>query len=82
MLFTVVTVEKTAEVTREIDGETKTFDVAYAVCTIELYDRENLLDIFGVEKDAEYKNDGITCGEYAEYMATALSMTVSGIETK
>ena len=82
MLFTVVTVEKTAEVTREIDGETKTFDVAYAVGTIELYDREKLLDIFGVEKDAEYKNYGITCGEYAEYMATALSMTVSGIETK
>lgn len=81
-LFTVVTQEKTAEVTRTVDGEEITYNVTYAVCTIELYDREKLLSVFGVDKDSEYKNFGISCGTYAEYMANALNMTLSGIEKK
>ena len=81
-LFTVVTQEKTAEVTRTVDGEEKTYSVTYAVCTIELYDRGKLLSVFDVDKDSEYKNYGISCGEYAEYMSNALSMTLGGIEEK
>ncbi len=79
-LFTVVTQEKTAEVTRTVDGEEKTYTVTYAVCTIELCDREKLLRVFGVDKDSEYKNYGISCGEYAEYMANALNMTLAEID--
>ena len=81
-LFTVVTQEKTAEVTRTVDGEEITYNVTYAVCTIELYDREKLLSVFGFDKDSKYKNFGISCGTYAEYMAYALNMTLSGIEKK
>lgn len=78
-LFTVVATEKAAEVTRKIGNEKKTYTVTYVVCTIEFYDQDKILEIFNIDKDAQYKNYGITCGEYVEFMAEALKNTVSGV---
>ena len=78
-LFSVVATEKTAEVTRKVDGEEKTFTVTYVVCTIEFYNRNTILDIFSINKDAEYQNYGMTCGEYVDFMAEALEKTLAGV---
>ena len=78
-LFTVVATEKTAEVTREVDGVEKTFTVTYVVCTIEFYNRNTILDIFSVDKDAQYKNYGMTYGEYVDFLAESLEKTLAGI---
>ena len=79
MLFTVVAKEKTAEVTREVNGEEKTFTVTYVVCTIEFYTRNTILDIFDIDKDTEYKNYGITKGEYVDFLAESLKKTLAGV---
>lgn len=79
ILFTVVAQEKEAEVTREVDGEEETFTVTYVVCRIEFYDQEKILQIFNINKDQQYKNYGITCGEYVEFLAESLKKTVSGV---
>jgi len=78
-LFTVVATEKTTEVTRKVDGEEKTFTVTYVVCTIEFYTRNTILDIFSIDKDAEYKNYGITKGEYVDFLAESLKKTLAGV---
>lgn len=78
-LFSVVATEKTAEVTRKVDGEEKTFTVTYVVCTIEFYNRNTILDIFSINKDSEYQNYGMTCGEYVDFMAEALEKTLAGV---
>ena len=79
MLFTVVAKEKTAEVTREVNGEEKTFTVTYVVCTIEFYTRNTILDIFSIDKETEYKNYGITKGEYVDFLAASLEKTLAGV---
>jgi hypothetical protein len=79
MLFSVVATEKTAEVTREVDGQKKTFVVTYVVCTIERYSRSTILDIFSIDKDTEYKNYGITKGEYVDFLAESLKKTLAGV---
>lgn len=78
-LFTVVATEKTAEVTRKVNGEEKTFTVTYVVCTIEFYTQNTILDIFSIDKDAEYKNYGITNGEYVDFLAESLKKTLAGV---
>ena len=78
-LFTVVATEKTAEVTRKVEGGEKIFTVTYVVCTIEFYNRATILDIFSVEKDTEYKNYGITKGEYVDFLAASLEKTLAGV---
>lgn len=78
-LFTIVATEKTAEVTRKVNGEEKTFTVTYVVCTIEFYTRNTILDIFSIDKDAEYKNYGITNGEYVDFLAESLKKTLAGV---
>ena len=79
MLFTVVAKEKTAEVTREVNGEEKTFTVTYVVCTIEFYTINTILDIFDIDKDTEYKNYGLTKGEYVDFLAESLKKTLAGV---
>ena len=79
MLFNVVAKEKTAEVTREVNGEEKTFTVTYVVCTIEFYTRNTILDIFDIDKDTEYKNYGLTKGEYVDFLAESLKKTLAGV---
>ena len=79
MLFTVVVTEKTAEVTRKVNGEEKTFTVTYVVCSIERYTRNTILDIFSIDKDTEYKNYGITKGEYVDFLAESLKKTLAGV---
>ena len=79
MLFTVVATEKTAEVTRKVNGEEKTFTVTYVVCTIEFYTKNTILDIFSIDKDVEYKNYGITKGEYVDFLAESLKKTLAGV---
>ena len=79
MLFTVVVTEKTAEVTRNVNGEEKTFTVTYVVCSIERYTRNTILDIFSIDKDTEYKNYGITKGEYVDFLAESLKKTLAGV---
>lgn len=79
MLFTVVVTEKTAEVTRKVNGEEKTFTVTYVVCSIEHYTRNTILDIFSIDKDTEYKNYGITKGEYVGFLAESLKKTLAGV---
>ena len=78
-LFTVVATEKTAEVTRKVEGGEKIFTVTYVVCTIEFYNRATILDIFSVDKDTEYKNYGITKGEYVDFLAASLEKTLAGV---
>lgn len=78
-LFTIVTTEKTAEVTRKVNGEEKTFTVTYVVCTIEFYTRNTILDIFSIDKDAEYKDYGITNGEYVDFLAESVKKTLAGV---
>jgi hypothetical protein len=78
-LFTVVATEKTAEVTRKVNGEEKTFTVTYVVCSIERYTRNTILDIFSIDKDTEYKNYGITKGEYVDFLAESLKKTLAGV---
>ena len=78
-LFTVVATEKTAEVTRKVEGGEKTFTVTYVVCTIEFYNHATILDIFSVDKDTEYKNYGITKGEYVDFLAASLEKTLAGV---
>lgn len=79
MLFTVVVTEKTAEVTRKVNGEEKTFTVTYVVCSIERYNRNTILDIFSIDKDMEYKNYGITKGEYVDFLAESLKKTLASV---
>ncbi len=79
-LFYVNVTEKNVQKPIEQDGNTVLQTVTYAICNIEPYSKDTLFDIFGVDKDGEYKNYGITCGRYAEYMAETLSNTVAGIE--
>lgn len=79
-LFTVVATEKTEEVTRKEGDESKTYEVTYVICTIEFYDQDKILEIFDIDKDAEYKEYGITCGEYVDFMTNALKNTVSSIQ--
>ena len=78
-LFTVVATEKTVEVTRKVEGGEKTFTVTYVVCTIEFYNRATIFDIFSVDKDTEYKNYGITKGEYVDFLAASLEKTLAGV---
>lgn len=82
ILFTVDAKVKEAEVVREEDGEEKTVKVKYVVCTIEMYDKDKILKVFNINKYAQYKNYGITCGEYVEYMAESLKKTVSSLHEK
>lgn len=79
-LFYVTVTEKNVQKLIEQDGNTVMQTVTYALCNIEPYSKDTLFEIFGVDKDSEYKNYGITCEKYAEYMAEALSNTVAGIE--
>ena len=78
-LFTVVATEKTAEVTRKVNGEEKTFTVTYVVCSIERYTKNTILDIFSIDKDTEYKNYEITKGEYVDFLAESLKKTLAGV---
>ncbi len=78
-LFTVVATEKTAEVTRMVDGEEKIFTVTYVVCSIEFYTKNTILDIFSIDKDTQYKNYGMTKGEYVDFLAESLKKTLAGL---
>ena len=62
-----------------MNGEEKNFTVTYVVCTIEFYTRNTILDIFEIDKDTEYKNYGITKGEYVDFLAASLEKTLVGV---
>ena len=78
-LFTVEATEKKKDLSVTVNGQTTTKTITYVIVTIDRYDENAILGAFGIDPNAQYKNYGITKGEYVEFLAESLRKTLAGV---
>ena len=78
-LFTVVATEKKKDLSVTVNGQSTTKTITYVIVTIDRYDEDAILRAFGIDPNAQYKNYGITKGEYVEFLAESLRKTLAGV---